>query len=51
MRLAYIILRGDDEETIFSHGYLEEKSLILYSVAREKVPNAFIFTDFKKHFH
>ena len=51
MRLAFIILRGDDEETIFSHGCLEKKSLILYSVAREKVPNAFIFTSFKKHFH
>ena len=49
MRLAYIILRGDVEECFFSYGYLEKKSLVLYSVAKEKIPNAFISTSFKRH--
>ena len=34
----------------FSYGYSEKKSLVLYSVAKEKIPNAFISTCFKKHF-
>ena len=51
MRLAYIILRADMEETFFSYGYSEKKSLVLYSVAKEKISNAFISTAFKKHFH
>ena len=51
MRLAYIILQDDDEETFFGYGYLGKKSLVLYAVAIEKIPKAFISTSFKKHFH
>ena len=28
----------------------EEKSSVLYSVAKERIPNAFVSTCFKKHF-
>ena len=51
MMLAYIILHGVDEECFFSYGYSEKKSLVLHSVAKEKIHNAFISTCFKKHFH
>ena len=49
MRLAHIRLR-DDEECFFSYRYSEKKSLVLYLVAKEKIPNAFISTCFEKHF-
>ena len=51
MRLAYIILRGDEDECFFSYEYLEKKSLVLYPAAKEKIPNAFISTCFRKHFY
>ena len=51
IRLAYITRHGDEEECFFSCGYSEKKSLVLYSAAKEKIPNAFISSCFKKHFH
>ena len=50
MRLAYIMLRGDDEECFFSYRYSEKKSLVLHLVDKEKIPNVFISTCFEKHF-
>ena len=49
--LAYIILRGDEEECLFSYGYSEKISKTLYSVAKKKIPNAIISTCLKKHYY
>ena len=49
--LAYIALRGDDNECFFSHGYNEKKCRVLYSATKDKIPNAVITTSFKKYFH
>ena len=51
MQLAYIILRGDSEESFFSYGYNDKKSKVLYPAAKGKIPNAIILTCFKKYFH
>ena len=51
LQLAYIILCGDIEEPFFSYGYNDEKSKVLYSAAKDRMPNATILTCFKKHFH
>ena len=51
MKLSYIIFWGDVEEFFLSYVYSEKKSLVLYLVAKEKISNAFILTNFKKHFH
>ena len=50
LRLTYIVLRGDLEESFFSYGVNEEKSTVLYSVSKKRIPNAFVSTCFKKHF-
>ena len=49
--LAYIILRGDEDEIFFSYGYDKSKSKLLYSYSKQQIPDAFISTSFKKHFH
>ena len=49
-QLAYIVLRGDAEEVIFSYGFDSAKAKVLYSVSKEKIPDAFVSTCFKKHF-
>ena len=51
MKLSYIIFWGDVEEFFLSYVYSEKKSLVLYLVAKEKIPSAFILTSFRKHFH
>ena len=48
--LAYIVLRGDEDEIFFSYGYSKSKSKILYSYSKQQIPDAFISTSFKKHF-
>ena len=48
--LAYIVLRGDDMECFFSYGFNEKNSNVLYSAAKDRIPNAVITTSFKKHF-
>ena len=50
LMLAYIVLRGDDDEVFFSYGYNKSKSKVLYSFAKQQIPDAFISTSFKKHF-
>ena len=50
LRLKYIVLRGDVGECFFSYGGDEQKSTVLYSVSKERIPNAFVSTYFKKHF-
>ena len=51
LMLAYIVLRGDQEEIFFSYGYDKNKSKILYSYSKQQIPDAFISTAFKKHFN
>ena len=51
LMLAYIVLRGDDDEVFFSYGYDKSKSKVLYSFAKQQIPDIFISTSFKKHFH
>ena len=51
LMLAYIVLRGDQEEIFFSYGYDKNKSKILYSYSKQQIPDAFISTTFKKHFN
>ena len=50
LMLAYIVLRGDKDEVFFSYGYSKTKSTVLYSYAKQQIPDTFISTSFKKHF-
>ena len=47
--LAYIMVRGDENETFLSYGYDEDKSNILYSTFKQMLLNIFQGTSFKKH--
>ena len=49
-KLAFIVLRGDDDEVFFSYGFDSAKEKILYSTSKQKIPDAFVSTSFKKHF-
>ena len=49
-QLAYIVLRGDKEEVFFSYGFDSAKSKVLYSYSKNKFPDAFVSTAFKKHY-
>ena len=50
-QLAYIVLRGDENEIFLLYGYDKNKSKILYSFSKQQIPDAFISTSFKKHFN
>ena len=43
------MVRGDSDETFFSHGFDEERSKVLYSSFKHPLPNIFQGTAFKKH--
>ena len=47
-QLANIILRGDKGEVFFSYGFDSAKSKVLYSYSKNKIPDAFVSTVFKK---
>ena len=47
-KLAFV-LRGD-EEVFFSYGFDSAKEKILYSISKQKIPDTFVSTSFKKHF-
>ena len=49
-QLAFIVLRGDDDETFLSYGFNKIKSKLLYSFSKQQIPNAFVSVAFKKHF-
>ena len=49
LQLAYIVLHQDNEESFFSYRVNEKKSSLLYSVAKERIRNAFGPTCFKKY--
>ena len=48
-QLVYIVLRGDKGEVFFSYGFDSAKSKVLYSYSKNKIPDAFVSTAFKKH--
>ena len=47
--LAFIMPRGDNNQAFFSYVYDADKSAVLYSKSKQKVPDAFITTSFKKY--
>ena len=49
MLLTYIILQGDKGGSLFSCRVDSKKSSVLYSVAKERIPNAIVSLCFKKH--
>ena len=49
-QVAFIVLRGDVEETFLSYGFDKLKSKLLYSFSKQQIPNAFVSVAFKKHF-
>ena len=49
-QLACIGLRGDKEEVFFSYGFDSVKSKVLYSYSKNKIPDSFFSTAFKKHY-
>ena len=51
LQLAYIILRGDEQELFLSHGFDKSKSKVLYSYSKQQIPDAFVSTSYKKHFN
>ena len=49
-QMAFIVLRGDADETFLSYGFDKIKSKLLYSFSKQQIPNAFVSVAFKKHF-
>ena len=49
-QMAFIVLRGDVDETFLSYGFDKIKSKLLYSFSKQQIPNAFVSVAFKKHF-
>ena len=49
-QLSYIVLRVDKEQVFFSYGFDTAKSKVLYSYSKNKIPDAFFSTAFKKHY-
>ena len=50
-KIAFIVLRGDENDIFFSYGFDSSKEKILYSTSKQKIPDAFVSTSFKKHYH
>ena len=48
-QVAFIVLRGDADETFVSYGFDKLKSKLLYSFSKQQIPNAFVCVAFKKH--
>ena len=49
-QIAFIVLRGDVDQTFLSYGFNKIKSKVLYSFSKQQIPNAFVSVAFKKHF-
>ena len=49
MVIAYIMVRGDEDEMFFSYGFDEDKSNVLNSNYKQILSNIFQRTSFKKH--
>ena len=48
--VAFIVLRGDERELFLSYGFETGKTSVLHSSSKQKIPNVFISTSFKKHY-
>ena len=48
--LAFIVFRGDSNEIFFSYRFASDKAAVLYSTSKQKVPDVFVSTAFKKHY-
>ena len=44
------MLRRDSNQSFFSYGFDPDKSSVLYSTTKQKIPDAFISTAFCKHY-
>ena len=49
-QMAFIVLRGDADETFLSYGFDKIRSKTLFSFSKQQIPNAFVSVAFKKHF-
>ena len=49
-QMAFIVLRGDNDETFLSYGFDKTRSKTLFSYSKQQIPNAFVSVAFKKHF-
>ena len=49
-QMAFVVLRGDADETFLSYGFDKLKSKTLFSFSKQQIPNAFVSVAFKKHF-
>ena len=49
-QMAFIVLRGDSDETFLSYGFDKTRSKTLFSYSKQQIPNAFVSVAFKKHF-
>ena len=48
--LAFIMLRGDNNQSFFSYGFGPNKSSVLYPTSKQKIHGAFVSTAFRKHY-
>ena len=46
-KVPFIVLRGDERELFLSYVFDTEKTSVLYSSSKQKIPNAFISTSCK----
>ena len=49
-QMAFIVLRGDSDETFLSYGFDKTRSKTLFSYSKQQIPNAFVSVAFKKHY-
>ena len=51
LQLAFIVLRGDEHEIFFSYRFDKNRTKVLYLYSKQRIPDAFVSTSFKKHFN
>ena len=47
--LAHINVRGSENEAFFNYGFSQDKSKILYITIKQRIPNAYSGTAWKRH--
>ena len=47
--LGYLTFSGDEHENFFGYSFSKEKSKVLYSIHKMKIPNSFSTTIFNRH--
>ena len=47
--IGFLVVRGDPFEDFLNYGYDKERSKVLYSTFRKKIPNSFSGTMFNRH--